>query len=305
LKLGLLTAAFPDLSLAQVARWAAGNGFQALEVACWPSAGAERRRYAGVCHIDVDALDDMAIRGVHELFEAHHLIISALAYYPNPLDPDPSTRAQAQAHLRKVIDAAGRLGVNLVGTFIGRDQHKPPEAAFAEVVEQWPPLVRHAAERGVRIAIENCPMIFSADEWPGGRNLAYSPALWRRIFEAMPGDTLGLNLDPSHLVWQFIDIQRAVREFKSKIFHVHAKDLEVDRDGLYNNGVMSLGMEWQVPRLPGLGEVPWNRFIASLIAAGYDGVVSVEHEDRSFEGDLELVKRGFLLARNTLQPLLV
>ena len=305
MKLGLLTAAFPDLSLAQVARWAAGNGFQALEVACWPAAGAERRRYAGVCHIDVDALDDMAIRGVHELFEAHHLTISALAYYPNPLDPDPSTRAQAQAHLRKVIDAAGRLGVNLVGTFIGRDQHKPPEAAFAEVVEQWPPLVRHAAERGVRIAIENCPMIFSADEWPGGRNLAYSPALWRRIFEAMPGDTLGLNLDPSHLVWQFIDIQRAVREFKSKIFHVHAKDLEVDRDGLYNNGVMSLGMGWQVPRLPGLGEVPWNRFIASLIAAGYDGVVSVEHEDRSFEGDLELVKRGFLLARNTLQPLLV
>ena len=305
MKLGLLTAAFPDLSLAQVARWAAGNGFQALEVACWPAAGAERRRYAGVCHIDVDALDDMAIRGVHELFEAHHLVISALAYYPNPLDPDPSTRAQAQAHLRKVIDAAGRLGVNLVGTFIGRDQRKPPEAAFAEVVEQWPPLVRHAAERGVRIAIENCPMIFSADEWPGGRNLAYSPALWRRIFEAMPGDTLGLNLDPSHLVWQFIDIQRAVREFKSKIFHVHAKDLEVDRDGLYNNGVMSLGMGWQVPRLPGLGEVPWNRFIASLIAAGYDGVVSVEHEDRSFEGDLELVKRGFLLARNTLQPLLV
>jgi sugar phosphate isomerase/epimerase len=305
LKLGLLTAAFPDLSLAQVARWAAANGFEALEVACWPAAGAERRRYAGVSHIDVDALDDLAIRGVHELLEAHHLTISSLAYYPNPLDPDASTRAQAQAHLRKVIDAAGRLDVNLVGTFIGRDQHKPPEAAFAEVVEQWPPLVRYAAERGVRIAIENCPMIFSADEWPGGRNLAYSPALWRRIFDAMPGDTLGLNLDPSHLVWQFIDIQRAVREFKSKIFHVHAKDLEVDRDGLYNNGVMSLGMGWQIPRLPGLGEVPWSRFIAALIAAGYDGVVSVEHEDRSFEGDLELVNRGFLLARNTLQPLLV
>ena len=208
-------------------------------------------------------------------------------------------------HLRKVIEAAAILEVNLVGTFIGRDQSRPPEPAFAEVLEQWPPLVKFAADRGVRIAIENCPMIFSADEWPGGRNLAYSPALWRRLFEAMPGETLGLNLDPSHLVWQLIDIQRVVREFGPRIYHVHAKDLEIDRDGLYDNGVMSLGMGWQVPRLPGLGEVQWNRFIAALIRAGYDGAVSVEHEDRSFEGDLDLVKRGFLLARNTLGPLLV
>jgi sugar phosphate isomerase/epimerase len=195
--------------------------------------------------------------------------------------------------------------VNIVGTFIGRDQNKALEPAFAEVLDQWPPIVRFAAGRGVRIAIENCPMIFSDDEWPGGRNLAYSPALWRRLFEAMPGDTLGLNLDPSHLVWQFIDIPRVVREFGSRIYHVHAKDLEIDRDGLYEHGVMSLGMGWQVPRMPGLGEVPWNRFIAALIAAGYDGVVSVEHEDRAFEGDLEKVKRGFQLARNTLRPMLV
>jgi sugar phosphate isomerase/epimerase len=305
MKLGLLTAAFPTLSLAEVAAWASENGFEALEIACWPAAGAERRRYAGVCHIDVDSLDDSAIRGVRELMDGHRLIISSLAYYPNPLDPDPAQRAQAQEHLRKVIDAAGRLGVNLVGTFIGRDQNKPLEAAFAEVLEQWPPLVQFAAARGVRIAIENCPMIFSADEWPGGRNLAYSPALWRRLFEAMPGDTLGLNLDPSHLVWQLIDIPRVVREFGGRIYHVHAKDLEIDRDGLYENGVMSLGMGWQVPRMPGLGEVQWNRFIAALVRAGYDGVVSVEHEDRAFEGDLDLVKRGFVLARNTLRPLLV
>ncbi|TMC99881.1 MAG: sugar phosphate isomerase/epimerase [Chloroflexi bacterium] len=305
MKLGLLTAAFPSLSLEDVADWAAANGFEALEIACWPAAGAERRRYAGVSHIDVDRLDGAAARGVHELLSGRGLTISSLAYYPNPLDPDPDQRSQAQVHLRKVIEAAAILEVNLVGTFIGRDQSRPPEPAFAEVLEQWPPLVKFAADRGVRIAIENCPMIFSADEWPGGRNLAYSPALWRRLFEAMPGETLGLNLDPSHLVWQLIDIQRVVREFGPRIYHVHAKDLEIDRDGLYDNGVMSLGMGWQVPRLPGLGEVQWNRFIAALIRAGYDGVVSVEHEDRSFEGDLDLVKRGFLLARNTLGPLLV
>ena len=305
MKLGLLTAAFPDLSLDQVAAWAAGNGFDALEIACWPAAGGERRRYAGVSHIDVDSLDASAINRVREVVGGRGLTMSSLAYYPNPLDPDPAVRSHAQEHLRKVIDAAARLEVNLVGTFIGRDQSLPMEPAFAQVLEQWPPIVKFAADRGVRIAIENCPMIFSADEWPGGRNLAYSPALWRRLFDAMPGETLGLNLDPSHLVWQFIDIQRAVREFGPRIYHVHAKDLEVDRDGLYSNGVMSLGMGWQVPRMPGLGEVQWNRFIAALIAAGYDGVVSVEHEDRSFEGDLELVKRGFLLARNMLRPLLV
>ena len=305
MKLGLLTAAFPTLSLEEVADWASSSGFDALEIACWPAAGAERRRYAGVCHIDVDSLDDADVRRVRELMEVRKLTISSLAYYPNPLDPDSTQRGQAQGHLRKVIEAASRLGVKLVGTFIGRDQSKPMEAAFAEVLEQWPPIVQFAAARGVRIAIENCPMIFSADEWPGGRNLAYSPAIWRRLFEAMPGDTVGLNLDPSHLVWQHIDITRAVREFAGRIYHVHAKDLEIDRDGLYENGVMSLGMGWQVPRMPGLGEVPWNRFIAALIRAGYDGVVSVEHEDRAFEGDLDLVKRGFLLARNTLRPLIV
>jgi sugar phosphate isomerase/epimerase len=305
LKLGLLTAAFPSLSLEEVADWAGENGFQALEIACWPAAGAERRRYAGVSHIDVERLDGAAAGLVRELLSSRGLTISSLAYYPNPLDPDPAVRSQAQAHLRKVIEAAATLEVNLVGTFIGRDQNRPPEPAFAEVLEQWPPLVKFAADRGVRIAIENCPMIFSADEWPGGRNLAYSPALWRRLFEAMPGETLGLNLDPSHLVWQLIDVLRVVREFGSRIYHVHAKDLEIDRDGLYENGVMSLGMGWQVPRMPGLGEVRWNRFIAALIRAGYDGVVSVEHEDHSFEGDLDLVKRGFLLARNTLRPLLV
>ena len=182
MKLGLLTAAFPSLSLAEVAGWASENGFEALEIACWPAAGAERRRYAGVCHVDVDALDDSAARGVRDLLKSRGLAISSLAYYPNPLDPDPAHRAAAQGHLRKVIDAAALLGVNLVGTFIGRDQNLPPEPAFAEVLEQWPPLVLYAADRGVRIAIENCPMIFSTDEWPGGRNLAYSPALWRRLF---------------------------------------------------------------------------------------------------------------------------
>jgi sugar phosphate isomerase/epimerase len=302
LKLGLLTAAFPDLTLEEVAQWAHENGFEALEIACWPSSGGERRRYAGVSHINVDDFDPQSVL---ELMRRHDLVISALAYYPNNLEPDLAMRQAVNDHLRHVIKAAQRLEVGIVGTFVGRDQARSVADNMEDFKQVWPSLVQFARERDVKIAIENCPMIFSADEWPGGRNLAYSPAIWRQMFEIIPDGNFGLNLDPSHLVWQFIDYTRVVRDFAARIFHVHAKDLEIDRDGLYEHGVMSVGVGWQVPRMPGLGEVRWDRFIGALYAIGYDGVVSVEHEDRSFEGDIELVKRGFLVARKTLHPLVV
>jgi sugar phosphate isomerase/epimerase len=156
----------------------------------------------------------------------------------------------------------------------------------------------------VRIGIENCPMIFSLDEWPGGDNLAHSPAVWRDMFDAIPGDTLGLNLDPSHLVWQMIDVEQVVDEFGSRIYHVQCKDVEIDRRGLYEHGTTSIGIGWQRPRLPGLGQVNWPRFVSALYRNGYDGALVVEHEDRQFEGTDELVKRGFVLARGTLAPLI-
>jgi len=302
MKLGLLTAAFPSLTLEQVAQWAHDNGFEALEIACWPSAGGEGRRYAGVAHIDVDRLEPKRVR---DLMRRYNLEISSLAYYPNNLDPDSATRQAANDHLRGVIEAAERLEVETVGTFVGRDQNRSLADNLEDFKKVWPPIVKFAAQHKVKVAIENCPMIFSSDEWPGGRNLAYSPAIWRQMFELIPDENFGLNFDPSHLVWQFIDYTRAVREFGPRIFHVHAKDMEIDRDGLYENGVMSAGLGWQVPRLPGLGEVRWDRFISTLYAIGYDWVVSIEHEDRKFEGELELVQRGFLVARNTLRPLLV
>jgi sugar phosphate isomerase/epimerase len=301
-KLGLLTAAFPDLTLEEVAGWAAGEGFEALEIACWPAGGGERRRYAGVTHIDVESFDP---DGVHEVMNRHGLAISSLAYYPNNLHPDDSHREQVNGHLRKVIDAAQRLGVGLVGTFVGNDKDRPLPENLERFRQIWPPLVDYAAERDVRIAIENCPMIFSYDEWPGGTNLAYSPAIWDEMFAAIPNDNFGLNLDPSHLVWLMIDYERAVYDYGDRIFHAHAKDLEVRHDGLYRHGTFSSGIGWQVPRLPGLGEVRWDRFLAALYAVGYDHVVSIEHEDRGFEGDEELVKRGFLLARDVLRPHIV
>jgi sugar phosphate isomerase/epimerase len=301
-KLGFLTAGFPTLSLEQIAHWAHSHGFEALEIAVWPSSSGERRRYAGVSHIDVENFDPA---GVRDLLRMYNLEISALAYYPNNLDPDEATRKASNEHLMRVVEAAQRLEVGIVGTFVGRDQNRSVAGNLDDFKRVWPPLVRFARDHNVKIAIENCPMIFSSDEWPGGRNLAYSPALWRQLFEIIPDDNFGLNFDPSHLVWQMIDYTRAVREFAPRIFHVHAKDMEIDRDGLYEHGVMSLGVGWQVPRLPGLGEVRWDRFISALYAAGYDWVVSIEHEDRKFEGDLELVQRGFLLARNALRSYIV
>jgi sugar phosphate isomerase/epimerase len=302
MKLGLLTAAFPELTLDEIAAWAAANGFDALEVACWPAGEGAARRYAGVSHIDVDALDDAGGRRIVDALAGHGLAISALAYYPNPLDPDDAAAEAARAHLRKVIVAAERLGVETVGTFAGRDPERGIEENLDRFAAVWPDLVRFAADHGRRVAIENCPMIFSADEWPGGTNLAFAPAIWRRMFEIVPDANFGLNFDPSHLVWQFIDCPRAIREFGERIFHVHAKDVEVRTDGLYDWGVMNTGIGWQVPRLCGLGDVDWHAFFGALYAVGYDDVVSVEHEDRGFEGSVEAVQRGFLIARDNLSP---
>ena len=208
------------------------------------------------------------------------------------------------AHLRKVVDAAQALGVGIVGTFAGNDKDRPLPENLDRFREIWPELVAYAGERDVKIAIENCPMIFSYDEWPGGNNLAWSPAIWDEMFSAIPDANFGLNIDPSHLVWLQIDYERAVYDFADRIFHAHAKDLEIRADGLYRHGTFSSGIGWQVPRLPGLGQVDWRRFLAALYAVGYDHVVSVEHEDRRFEGDQELVERGFLIARDTLKPLI-
>jgi sugar phosphate isomerase/epimerase len=301
MKLGLLTAAFPDASLEKVASWASESGFQMLEIACWPRSGATRR-YAGVTHVDVVELNPEKARGVLSLMERHGLQISSLAYYPNPLDPDSGQRTAAIEHLKKVIAAAEMLGVPIVGTFVGRDKTKTIEENLGEFEKVWPPIVRFAGEHGIKIGIENCPMIFSNDEWPGGTNLASTPAIWQKMWDIIPDANFGLNLDPSHLVWQMIDYVRVVYEFGSRIFHVHAKDLRIDREQLYRRGVLSLGMGWQIPRLPGLGEVRWDQFISALYAVGYDYVVSVEHEDRAFEGTEELVKRGFLIARDALKP---
>lgn len=301
MKLGIFTAAFPGKPLEEVASWAAENSFESLEIACWPL-GKAARRYAGVTTIDVNDFNAAKAKEVHSVLNNNGLSISSLGYYPNPLDPDPEHRQEVIDHLKKVILAAEQLEVPIVGTFVGRDQEKNVPDNLEAFAKIWPPIVKFAAEHQVKIAIENCPMIFSNDEWPGGNNLASSPAIWKKMWEILPDENFGLNLDPSHLIWQMIDYERVIYEFKDKIFHVHAKDLEIDRDGLYQNGVLSLGMGWQIPRLPGLGDVDWAKFISALYRVGYDYVISIEHEDRAFEKTEDLIKRGFLLSRDILSP---
>ncbi len=308
MKLGLLTAAFPDTPLTEVADWAAGNGFSMLEIASWPRQDGRSRRYAGVSHIDCAKLTDEGAKDVVSDLAERGIEVSALGYYPNPLSADLDHRAEVIAHIRTVVAAAAKLSVPLVNTFIGRDKDRTIEENLAAFDTVWPDLLRHAADHGVKIAIENCPMIFSNDEWPGGNNLMHSPATWREVFERadkVSEGTLGLNLDPSHLVWQMIDYERVVREFGSRLYHVHAKDMEIDRDGLYDRGVLSAGMGWQIPRLPGLGEIRWDRFIAALYKTGYDYAVVVEHEDRGFEGSDEKVKAGFRIARDAVSQYIV
>ena len=303
MKLGLMSAALPQLSLEQLAAWASQNRFGMLEIACWPK-GRSDRRYAGVTHIDVATLDKAGAQEINEMIKRHGLEISSLGYYPNPLHPDADHRSEVIEHLKKVIVAAEMLHVPIVGTFVGRNKDATFEANLDQFAQIWPPIVKFAADHGIKIAIENCPMIFSNDEWPGGNNLAINPQIWRKMWEIIPDQNFGLNLDPSHLVWQFIDYTRVVHDFKDRIFHVHAKDMRIDREQLYQRGIMSAGMGWQIPRLPGLGEVNWAQFISALYEVGYDYVVSIEHEDRAFEATEELVKRGFLISRDVLAPYL-
>ena len=301
MKLGVFSAAFPQYNLEQFADWAVDNGFEALELACWPREKANRR-YAGVTTIDVVDMDKDQAKKINNYATKRGLMISALGYYPNPLSPDLEYRAKVIDHLKKVIVAAELLEVPVIGTFIGKDKDKTVPANLEEYARVWPEIVRFARSHNVKIAIENCPMLFSLDEWPGGNNLASTPAIWKKMWEIIPDENFGLNLDPSHLVLQMIDYERVVREFSSKIFHVHAKDLQIDHEGLYQNGVLSQGMGWQIPRLPGLGDMDWARFISALYRNGYNYVVSIEHEDRDFEKTEELVKAGFLLSRDVLRP---
>jgi sugar phosphate isomerase/epimerase len=298
MKIGFVSAILPELSLEEAARFAAEQGFDCIELMCWPPGKAERR-YAGVTHLDVTEFGPAEAERVKGLMAATGVEISGLGYYPNPLVADAAEAQVYIDHLGKVIAAAGLLGVG-ANTFIGRDPAKSIDDNWARFREVWPPLIRFAEERGVKVGIENCPMLFTRDEWPGGKNLAISPAVWRRMFEEIPNANFGLNYDPSHLVWQHMDEVAPIREFAARIHHVHAKDVRVRRDRLNQVGILAHPLEYHTPKLPGLGDVDWPGFFAALTDVGYAGPVCIEVEDRAYEGSLEDRKRSLVQSRRFL-----
>ena len=300
MKLGFVSAILADLPLEDVVAVAADGGFSCVELMCWPKGKAERR-YAGVTHIDVEGFEQSKADRVIELMQNAGVQISGLGYYPNPLSPDADEAAVAVEQIRKVILAAELLGVGVVNTFVGRDWTRNIDGNWPAFREVWEPLVRFAEGHNVRIGIENCPMLFTDDEWPGGKNLAHSPAVWRRMFAEIPSANFGLNYDPSHLLWQQLDYLGPIREFAGRIFHVHAKDAKIERDKLNDEGILATPLKWHTPKLPGLGDVQWGPLVSTLTDVGYQGPVCIEVEDRAFETDLERRKLALRQSRRFLR----
>lgn len=304
MKLGFVSAILADFNFEQVIDYAAENGFSCVEMMCWPVGKAERR-YAGVTHINVDELTEEKVNYINNYAGAKGVQISSLGYYPNPLDPDLEKREVYVKHILKLIKASALLGINTVTTFIGRDKNKSVDENLEIFRDVWTPIIKAAEENGVKIAIENCPMLFSKDEWPGGLNLATTPAIWRKMFELIPSDNFGLNYDPSHFVWQQIDYIKPIYEFKDKIFHVHYKDIKVYKDKLNDVGIMATPLQYMAPKLPGLGDVDWGKYVSALTDIGYKGCTCIEVEDKAFEDSLEDVKKSLILSRKYMEQFVI
>ena len=299
MKLGIVSAIFDQSDFKEMIDIAAANGLECVEVACWPKEKASRR-YAGVAHLDIENLtEELAAEAL--AYAASKTITISLAYYPNPLDEDRQKRKAVIEHLYRLIDAAALMKINLVTTFIGRMQTKSVAENLEEMVLVWRPLLDYAEKKGVKIAIENCPMLFSEDEWPGGQNLMTTPKIWREVFKRLDSPMLGLNYDPSHFVWQQIDYIAPLYEFKEKIFHVHYKDIKLYPEKLQDVGVMAEPLAFMRPKLPGLGDVDWGRYVSALTDIGFDGYSCIEIEDKAFEKSYEDVKKSVALSTKYLR----
>jgi sugar phosphate isomerase/epimerase len=301
MKLGFVSAILPDLSLEKLLAFARDEGFACVELMCWPVGQAERK-FAGVTHIDVIDLTRVRADDINGLCAKYGVSISGLGYYPNPLDPDPAVAKKAVDHFQQVILAAEKLSLKNANTFVGRDWTKTVDENWPRFLKTWKPLIAFAEAHGVKVGIENCPMFFSRDEWPGGKNLATTPVIWRRMFNDIPSNYFGLNYDPSHFVLQQMDPLRPLREFKPKLFHLHAKDLLVHPDRLDEVGIFACPKEWHTPRIPGFGAIDWAKFMGVLYEIGYEGPLCIEVEDPTFGSTLEGRKQALKVAKNVLAP---
>jgi sugar phosphate isomerase/epimerase len=292
---GFLTNCLHHRRLPEIIEWAGAAGFSSVEIACWPHDPNPVDPSLDVVDFTQQQANDLLALG-----RANNISFSCLTYCCNTIDGDPAKRGEYVSHLTRVIDAAQLLGVNNVSTFIGRDPLKTQQENFDEMVVVFGLLLDYAEPRGVRIAIENCPMPgWQFEGLPG--NLAYSPSIWDEMFARLPNANFGLNLDPSHLIWLDVDAYAAVEKYASRIFHTHAKDTSIDRAkrDYYSTGNAGWNTWWQY-RLPGNGLFDWKRWAQVLRANGYDGALSIEHEDPDYEHTEELVKEGLLIGNKNL-----
>ncbi len=303
LDLGFVSAIVAEKSFEEVIEFASQNQFKCVEIMCWPVGKAERR-YAGVTHINVDETGDEDVTRIKRVLDQNNVYISGLGYYPNPLDPDETQAEASIEHIKKVIRTAARLDIGVVNTFIGRNPVKSVEENMEKFADVWPAIIKVAEENNVKIGIENCPMIFTRDEWPGGKNLATTPAIWKKMFEKIPSPAFGLNYDPSHLVWMQMDEVKPIYDFKEKLFHIHLKDVKVYRDKLNEVGTMAYPLDYHSPKIPGLGDVDWRSFFSALTSVKYRGPVCIEVEDKAYEGSQKDVEAAILTSRNYLKQFL-
>lgn len=304
LDLGFASAILPNKSLEEVLDFAHQKGFACVEIMCWPSQNSDTRRYAGVSHIAVDQLDDASLVKLKGYLDQHPVKISALGYYPNPMDPDEKLGAFYREHIKKIIKAAAKLGIHRVNTFVGRDYHKSVSYNIAKFKEVWPEIIQLADQLNIKIGIENCPMFFTDDEWPGGKNLATTPKIWDELFSIIPSSNFGLNYDPSHMVWQMMDYLYPIYHYKEKLHHIHLKDVRLYREKLDRVGIMANPLEYHSPKLPGLGEINWGQFISALNDVRYRGPIVIEVEDKAYENSEEDVEKAILTARNHIKQFL-
>ena len=304
MKLGLVTAILDGWNFEEMIDTVSEMGFQCVEVACWPQGKAERR-YAGVSHIDVANLTDEKAAYILDYCRQKNVEISSLAFYPNTMDGDLEKRAHNIEHLKKVIAASAKLGVNMVTTFIGRDQTKSVEDNIELFKAIWPDIIAYAAERKVKIGIENCPMLFGRDQWPGGQNLMTTPAIWRKLFAIIDSPYFGINYDPSHFIWQQIDYVKPLYEFKDKIFHVHFKDIKLYPDKLNDYGIMAYPLDYMSPKLPGYGDVNWSKYVSALTDIGFDGYACIEVEDKAFESSREKILDSIKISKRYMDQFVI
>jgi sugar phosphate isomerase/epimerase len=304
LSLGLNSAILPDLSLEQVMDFAQRAQFTCVEVMCWPSTNADTRRYAGVSHIAVDQMDSLGLLNLKTYLKQHPVKISALGYYPNPMDPDEKQAAFYREHIKKIIQAAAVLEIPVVNTFIGRDYTKNVASNIARFSEVWPEIIALADSLNIKIGIENCPMFFTDDEWPGGKNLMTTPKIWDQLFSIIPSANFGLNYDPSHMVWQQMDYLFPIHHYAERLHHIHLKDVKVYPDKLNRVGILANPLEYHSPKIPGLGDIHWGKFISVLHDVRYRGPIVIEVEDKAFEGSPEDINKAIYAARNHINTFL-